>query len=79
MAKPIESGHTKSFHELTYEERAFYFEWMDMLIEDGRIPEDISQEDYMAKIYRMVKADQHQPEPRDWNMFSYPPGEFPGT
>ena len=68
MAKPTER-HAKSFHELTYEERAFYFEWMDMLIEDGRIPEEISQEDYMAKIYRMVKADQHQPEKTDWNMY----------
>ena len=60
---------TKTFEELTYTERSFYFEWMEMLIQDGQIPEDIPQEEFMAKINRMVKCDQNQQHLTDgWPM-----------
>ena len=49
-----------AFNELTYDERSDYFEWMEILIQDGRIPEDLSEEEFMDKIYRMLECDQNQ-------------------
>ena len=50
----------RTFRELSYEEREWYIEWMEILIEDGRISEYISTGEFMDKLYRMLECDQNQ-------------------
>jgi predicted SAM-dependent methyltransferase len=35
-----------------------YFEWMETLQIDGRIPMDMPDDEFMDKIYRMLRCDQ---------------------
>jgi hypothetical protein len=50
----------KCFNDLPLLEQYEYFDWLETLQIEGRVSMDISNEEFMEKLYRMYACDQHQ-------------------
>jgi hypothetical protein len=50
----------KCFSDIPLIEQYEYFDWLETLQIDGRVPMDLSNDEFMEKLYRMHSCDQHQ-------------------
>jgi|JYMV01.1.fsa_nt_gi hypothetical protein len=49
------------FESLSTEEQMLYFEWMETLQIQGKVSFDLTDEEYVSKMYRMLRCDTNYP------------------